>query len=29
VRAYRYCSSHNISFPRDKHGNIVLENVKK
>ena len=29
VRAYRYCSSHNISFPRDKHANIILENVKK
>jgi len=29
VRAYRYCSSHKISFPRDKHGNIILENVKK
>ena len=29
VRAYRYCGSHNISFPRDKHGNIILENIKK
>jgi len=28
VRAYRYCASHNISFPRDKHGNIILENKK-
>ena len=29
VRAYRYCASHTISFPRDKHGNIIFENVKK
>jgi hypothetical protein len=28
VRAYRYCASHNISFPRDKHGNILPENKK-
>jgi hypothetical protein len=29
VRAYTYCTSHSISFPRDKHGNIVLDTTKK
>ena len=29
VRAYRYIVAHNITLPRDKHGNIILENVKK